>query len=52
MCLKPRQIQYIKSANIRKTVALNGCKNCINVESKKLDVKVKDLCQNCRRLFC
>lgn len=49
---KPRQLQYIKPANISKTVALNGCKNCINVVSKKLDVKAKDLCQNCRRLYC
>lgn len=47
-----RRLEYMKSAEISKVIALGGCKNCIEIVSKKLDVKVEDLCQKCQQLIC
>lgn len=44
------EIEYIKSANIAKIIAIKGCKNCIEIVSKKLDVKEIDLCEECRKI--
>lgn len=46
-----RRLEYMKSAEISKVIALRGCKNCIEIVSKKLDVKVEDLCQKCQQLI-
>lgn len=43
-----RRLNYITSATIAKVVAIKGCRNCIEIVSKKLDVSLKDLCENCR----
>ena len=44
-----RRLKYITSALIAKIIAIKGCKNCIEIVSKKLDVTIKDLCENCRK---
>lgn len=46
-----RQLDYIKSANICKTIALKGCKNCIEIVSTKLDVTENDLCEYCKNII-
>ena len=46
-----RHLEYIKSANIAKIVALKGCENCRLIVCKKLDVKIDDLCDNCKKLI-
>lgn len=51
--IKPRatrELEYIKAANIAKTIAIKGCKNCIEIVSNKLDVKENDLCEECRKI--
>lgn len=45
-----RHLEYIKSANIAKIVALKGCENCRLIVCKKLDVKIDDLCESCKKL--
>lgn len=46
-----RRLEYMKSAEISKVIALRGCENCIEIVSRKLDVKVEDLCQKCQQLI-
>ena len=46
-----RYLDYIKSANIAKLIALKGCENCRLIVCKKLDVKENDLCDNCKKLI-
>ena len=41
-----RHLEYIKSANIAKIIALKGCENCRLIVCEKLDVKENDLCDN------
>lgn len=43
-----RNLEYIESANIAKIVVFKGCKNCIELVSRKLDITVNDLCKECR----
>ena len=37
-----RHLEYIKSANIAKIIALKGCENCRLIVCEKLDVKEND----------
>lgn len=46
-----RYLDYIKSANIAKLIALKGCENCRIIVCEKLDVKENDLCDNCKKLI-
>ncbi len=46
-----RYLDYIKSANIAKIIALKGCENCRLIVCEKLDVKENDLCDNCKKLI-
>ena len=46
-----RHLEYIKSANIAKIIALKGCENCRLIVCEKLDVKENDLCDNCEKLI-
>lgn len=46
-----RHLEYIKSANIAKIIALKGCENCRLIVCEKLDVKENDLCDNCKKLI-
>ena len=46
-----RHLEYIKSANIAKIIALKGCENCMLIVCEKLDVKENDLCVNCKKLI-
>lgn len=46
-----RRLEYMKSAEISKVIAPRGCENCIEIVSRKLDVKVEDLCQKCQQLI-
>lgn len=46
-----RYLDYIKSANIAKLIALKGCENCRLIVCEKLDVKENDLCDNCEKLI-
>lgn len=46
-----RNLEYLKSANISKIIALKGCENCIQTVSKKLDVTENDLCESCRKII-
>ena len=46
-----RHLEYIKSANIAKLIALKGCENCRLIVCEKLDVKENDLCDNCKKLI-
>lgn len=43
------RLDYIKSANIAKIIAVKGCSNCIEVVCKKLDVNIDDLCEECKK---
>lgn len=43
-----QRLKYIKSANIAKMIAIKGCDKCIEIVSKKLDISLNDICQNCR----
>ena len=45
------RFEYIKSANRAKLISTKGCNNCIDKISKKLDVKIEDLCENCQYLI-
>lgn len=45
------RLSYIRLANISKIIALKGCKNCIELVSKKLDITEKDLCENCKKVL-
>lgn len=45
------RFEYIKSANRAKLIATKGCNNCIDKISKKLDVKIEDLCEDCQYLI-
>lgn len=36
---------------IASIIATKGCKNCIQIVSNKIDVKVEDLCDNCQKIF-
>lgn len=45
------RFEYIKSANRVKLIVTKGCNNCIDIVSKKLDVKIEDLCENCQYLI-
>lgn len=45
-----KELEYIKSAEISKIIAIKGCKNCIEIVSNKLDVKEIDLCEECRKI--
>ena len=45
-----KNLGYMKSATIAKVIALNGCKKCKRIVSNKLDVTLKDLCENCRKI--
>lgn len=45
------RLEYIKSANIAKTITTKGCKNCIQIVSNKLDVKLEDLCNDCKKIL-
>ena len=46
-----RHLEYIKSANIAKIIALKGCENCRLIVCEKLDVKENDWCDNCKKLI-
>ena len=46
-----RHLEYIKSANIAKIIALKGCENCRLIVCEKLGVKENDLCDNCKKLI-
>ena len=46
-----RYLDYIKSANIAKLIALKGCENCRLIVCEKLDVKENDLCDNFKKLI-
>ncbi len=46
-----KDLEYIKSANIAKVIAIKGCKNCIEIVSNKLDVKEDDLCEECKKIL-
>ena len=46
-----RHLEYIKSANIAKIIALKGCENCRLIVCEKLDVKENALCDNCKKLI-
>lgn len=46
-----RYLDYIKSANIAKLIALKDCENCRLIVCEKLDVKENDLCDNCEKLI-
>ena len=46
-----RYLEYVKSANIAKIIALKGCKNCRLIVCEKLDVKKNDLCDDCKNLI-
>ena len=46
-----RHLEYIRSANIAKIIALKGCENCRLIVCEKLDVKENDLCDNCKKLI-
>ena len=46
-----RHLEYIKSANIAKIIALKGCENCRLIVCEKLDVKENDLCDNWKKLI-
>ena len=46
-----RHLEYIKSANIAKIIALKGCENCRLIVCEKLYVKENDLCDNCKKLI-
>ena len=45
-----RHLEYIKSANIAKLIALKGCENCRLIVCKKLDVEEDDLCESCKKI--
>lgn len=45
------RFEYIKSANRIKLIVTKGCNNCIDIVTKKLDVKIEDLCENCQYLI-
>lgn len=45
-----RRLDYIKSANIAKVVAVKGCNNCIELVSRKLDVNIDELCDKCKKI--
>lgn len=45
------RFEYIKSANRAKLIATKGCNNCIDKVSKKLDVKIEELCEDCQYLI-
>ena len=45
-----RYLDYIKSANIAKLIALKGCENCRLIVCKKLDVEEDDLCESCKKI--
>lgn len=45
-----KNLDYMKSATIAKVIALKGCKKCKRMVSNKLDVTLKDLCENCRKI--
>ncbi len=45
------RLQYLKSAQISKIIAIKGCSNCIEIVSKKLDVTENDLCENCKKFI-
>ncbi len=45
------KLQYLKSAQISKIIAIKGCSNCIEIVSKKLDVTENDLCENCKKFI-
>lgn len=45
------RIEYLKSAYTAKVIGLKGCDNCREIVSKKLDVKVEDLCENCQKIL-
>ena len=45
------KLQYLKSAQISKIIAMKGCSNCIEKVSKKLDVTENDLCENCKKFI-
>ena len=46
-----RYLEYIKSANIAKVIALKVCQNCRLIVCEKLDVKKNDLCESCKKLI-
>ena len=46
-----RYLEYIKSANIAKIINFKGCKNCRLIVCEKLDVKIDDLCESCKKLI-
>lgn len=46
-----KDLEYIKSANFAKIIAIKGCKNCIEIVSNKLDVKEDDLCEECKKIL-
>ena len=46
-----KDLEYIKSANIAKIIAMSGCKNCIEIVSNKLDVNEDDLCEECKKIL-
>lgn len=43
------RLDYIKSANIAKAIVMKGCNNCIELVSRKLDVNMNDLCEECKK---
>lgn len=45
------RFEYIKSANRAKLIATKGCNNCIDIVSKKEDVKIENLCEDCQYLI-
>ena len=45
------RFEYIKSANRAKLIATKGCNKCIDKISKKLDIKIEELCENCQYLI-
>ena len=45
------RIEYLKSAYTAKVIGLRGCDDCRKIVSKKLDVKVEDLCEICKKII-
>lgn len=41
------RLEYIRSADIVKIIAIKGCNNCIEKVCSKLDIKLQDLCDEC-----
>ena len=45
------QLDYMKSAEIAKLIALKGCENCREIVSRELDITENDLCDECKKII-